>query len=97
MPNIYSIIRKPIMTEKSSLLLNSRKISFEVIKNATKYQIKTAFKLLFNIKSEGIRTMIIRGKKKRIGRICGKKKNRKKVIISINKNINMDNFSINNK
>jgi large subunit ribosomal protein L23 len=52
--------------------------------------------LVFDIKSKTIRTMIIRGKKKRIGRFYGKRKNIKKAIITVDKKININKFIIKN-
>jgi large subunit ribosomal protein L23 len=96
MISLYSIIRKPIITEKSSILLKIRKISFEIVKTATKNQIKEALKLIFDIKSKTIRTMIIRGKKKRMGKFHGKRKNIKKAIITVDKKTNINKFIIKN-
>jgi len=97
MINLYSIIRKPIMTEKTSSFLNQNKISFEVLKQATKHQINLALKKIFNIDSLSINTMVVRGKVKNVGRSSGKRKNIKKAIVTIDKNIDINNLILDNK
>lgn len=92
MVHLYSIIRCPIITEKSSILLKNHKISFEVIKDATKKQIKTAIFSIFQIHVKQIQTMIIRGKIKRTGKTYGKRKNVKKAIVTIDKNVDINKF-----
>lgn len=88
MINLYSILRKPIITEKTSKLLKEKKVAFEVHKNVSKYQIKEAFKVLFGTKSIKINIMITCGKLKRIGKTFGKRKNIKKAIITVGKEFN---------
>lgn len=90
MANLYSIIRKPIITKKASTLLKNNKILFEVYKHANKYQIKEACKLIFKTKKVKVHTILIRGKKKRMGKFLGKKRNIKKAIISVSKSININ-------
>jgi large subunit ribosomal protein L23 len=97
MISLYSIIKRPIITEKTSSLLNKSKVSFEVFKHATKYQIHLALKKIFNINAKSINTMIIRGKLKNIGKYHGKRKNIKKAVVTINKNIDINNLIFNNK
>lgn len=85
MINLYSILRKPIITEKTSTLLKTNKVTFEVNKNANKYQIREAFKILFGTKSIKVHIIITCGKLKRMGKTLGKRKNIKKAIITVGK------------
>lgn len=94
MIDLYSIIRKPIITKKTSKLINEQKLIFEVIKTSTKYQIKNAIKKVFNLKAVSVRTMITRGKIKRLGNYKGKQKNIKKAIISFEKNIDINKLEL---
>jgi large subunit ribosomal protein L23 len=88
MTNLYSILRKPIITEKTSKLLKIKKVAFEVSKKTNKYQIREAFKALFGTKSIKIHIMITCGKSKRMGKTFGKRKNIKKAIITVGKEFN---------
>jgi len=92
MINLYSILKKPIITKKSSMLLKTNKITFEVNKYTNKNKIKEAFRMLFNITKITIRIMIVRGKIKRIGKNYGKTKTIKKAIITLNKKLNANQF-----
>ena len=63
----FSIIRKPIVTEKSTLLQEENRYVFEVAPSATKHEIKDAVQLAFGVSVEKVRTMNVKGKKKRFG------------------------------
>jgi len=63
MNDIYSIIRRPIQTEKSELSIDEyRQYTFEVAMSATKNDVKIAVEQLFNVTVEKVNTAIIRGK-----------------------------------
>jgi len=94
MISLYSIVRKPIITEKASKLLGQFQVTFEVRKNANKYQIKEAIKTLFDIDVLSIKTMIVRGKVKRLGKKYGKRKNIKKAIVCVDKNADINKLGI---
>ena len=74
MINLYSIIRCPLFTKKASHLLKQQKILCIITKHATKYQIRQAFYLIFKIQTISIKTIITRGKKKKIAQFKGKQK-----------------------
>ena len=80
----YDIIRGPVVTEKTTLqkeLLNQ--ISFEVDKNASRVEIKHAVETIFDTKVASVRTMQVKGKVKRRGRILGKRRDWKKAIVKL--------------
>ena len=84
MKTIYDVLRRPIVTEKSTKLKdNNNQIVFEVMQNASKYEIKNAVKFLFNVSPISVQTINCRGKQKRIGKNIGKKRNWKKAIINL--------------
>jgi large subunit ribosomal protein L23 len=59
------------------------KYVFEVLKAATKPEIKTAVEKLFNVSVESVNTMIVKGKLKRMGKFSGYKSDWKKAIVKI--------------
>lgn len=81
---LYSIIRRPLVTEKSTI---SREKAdhylFEVDSSATKIEIQNAVEKLFKVKVASVRTMNVLGKKKRVGRHMGKRKDWKKAIVKL--------------
>lgn len=63
------IIKKPIITERSMALAAENVYTFEVVRSATKGQIKKAMSDYFGVDVESVRTTIIKGKTKRVGRL----------------------------
>ena len=61
----YDVVRKPIVTEKSTMASETGAIVFEVNMNATKLQVKEAIENLFNVKVKAVNTLISKGKVKR--------------------------------
>ena len=78
-----SIIKSPIMTEKSTNLNQFNKYSFLVSKDANSSEIKQAVETTFKVKVEKINTLILRGKLKSFKGSVGYKKDRKKAIVTL--------------
>jgi large subunit ribosomal protein L23 len=86
MKEIYGCIRKPIVTEKSNQIKDeANKVVFEVDRTANKVEIKQAVQQLFNVTVEDVNVMNFQGKKKRMGRIVGRKQDWKKAVITLKK------------
>ncbi|GAG35106.1 MAG: 50S ribosomal protein L23 [Candidatus Aminicenantes bacterium] len=84
MKDPYKIIVRPVITEKSTWLKEkNREVCFEVDPRANKSEIKKAAEQLFKIKVERVRIQNKRGKKRRVGRSEGKKKDWKKAYIKL--------------
>ncbi len=83
MSKYHSIIRSPSITEKNTLLREQNKYVFEVDRRSNKTEIRKAVESLFNVKVETINTMIVKGKKKRMGRFSGYRPNWKKAIVKL--------------
>ncbi len=80
------IIIRPIITEKSNDELGIGKYTFEVVRDATKTEIKQAVERLFEVKVKKVNTMIVQGKTKRRGVHEGKRPDWKKAIVRIDTN-----------
>ncbi|RMG61115.1 MAG: 50S ribosomal protein L23 [Deltaproteobacteria bacterium] len=82
--NKYHVIKRPVITEKSTVLKETGNyVVFEVDKRATKTQIKKAVEELFNVKVLSVKTMIVPGKVKRLGRSVGRVPSWKKAIVKL--------------
>lgn len=82
--DIYTVIRKPLVTEKSTIARDEEnKYLFEVDRRATKIDIRNAVEKIFKVHVVNVRTMNMTGKKKRIGRIAGRRRNWKKAVITL--------------
>jgi len=91
MKNIYQILQRPIVTEKSNIAkeLNNQ-VSFFVALTSNRKQIKEAVETIFKVKVEGVRTYIVRGKIKKVGRSVGKRQNVKKAIVTLKDGYKID-------
>ena len=78
----YDVIRKPIITEKSTMASENGAVVFEVAIDSTKPQIKDAVEGLFGVKVKAVNTTISKGKTKRFRGIRGKRKDVKKAYVT---------------
>jgi large subunit ribosomal protein L23 len=82
--NANQIIRRPLVTEKSTILREEGNvIAFEVDPNANKIQVKSAVEELFKVKVEEVRLFNVRGKMKRMGRFVGKRRDWRKAYVRL--------------
>lgn len=78
------IILHPLLTEKSiKMKEGERAIVFKVDIKANKIEIKKAIQKMFDVRVQDVRTMVVRGKVKRMGRFEGKRSNWKKAIVTL--------------
>jgi len=81
---VYEVIRRPIISEKSAALAElAGKYAFEVAVKADKKQIKDAVQKLYNVQVREVRTMVMHGKVKRVGRFEVKRPNWKKALVTL--------------
>ncbi|MCM3715683.1 50S ribosomal protein L23 [Halalkalibacter oceani] len=83
MSNARDIIKRPVITERSTDLMGDKKYTFEVDVRANKTQIKDAIEEIFEVKVEKVNTMNYKGKSKRFGRYTGFTARRKKAIVTL--------------
>ena len=82
--DIYQVIKEPHITEKSSLLKEgANQMTFKVHPKANKIEVKHAVETLFNTKVTDVKTINVRGKKRRMGRYMGKRADWKKAIVTL--------------
>lgn len=82
--NIHDVVKGPIITEKLDAArekLNT--YSFIVDKKATKHDVSRAVSTLFKVTVTEVRTSIVRGKIKRVGKSIGKRPNFKKAFVTL--------------
>nr|WCH56362.1 ribosomal protein L23 [Hypnea sp.] len=88
-------IKYPIITDKSTQLLEENQYSFAIDKRANKKDIKEAIEQIFNVKVKQINTCNRHPKKKRVGKFIGKKTRHKKAIVTLHNDYNINLFSEN--
>ncbi|MAI79404.1 MAG: 50S ribosomal protein L23 [Deltaproteobacteria bacterium] len=82
--NVYDVIHKPLITEKSSIGRDELNLAtFAVDPRANKQEIKRAVEAMFDVKVLRVRTMQQQGKKRRVGRVLGRRPAWKKAIVQL--------------
>jgi large subunit ribosomal protein L23 len=100
------IIKRPLLTEKGTFLKETggrpegdtdtetlkSQLLFEVARDANKIEIRHAVEKLWNVDVVDVRTSVVRGKQKRMGRFIGRRSNWKKAIVTIAAGQNVEFF-----
>ena len=79
----HSIIIRPIVSERSYDLMEQNKYTFEVARDANKYQIKDAIEELFSVKVDRVNTINVKPKKKRVRYVAGYTRQWKKAVVTL--------------
>jgi large subunit ribosomal protein L23 len=80
---MYEVIRRPVVTEKSTLGSEHNQITFVVPLDATKPEIKTAIEEIFKVKVKAVNTLRNKGKVKRFRGQKGKRSDVKKAFVTL--------------
>lgn len=84
MPTLYSVIRRPLITEKSMGAKEAEgTLVFEVAEKSTKTEVKAAIEALFKVKVAAVRTATVTGKERRRGRFSGYRPDWKKAYVRL--------------
>lgn len=77
------LIRRPIVTEKATRLLEENKYTFEVVPQATKPEIKAAIQELFGVAVVRVNTVNLPRKQRRVGKFAGFRPHYKRAIVTL--------------
>jgi large subunit ribosomal protein L23 len=106
MRDAQTIIKRPLLTEKSARLRETggaaashaegdtyaQQVVFEVAKDSNKIEIQRAVQDLFKVTVTSVRTVVVRGKAKRIGRFSGRRPTWKKAYVTLKAGDNIEFF-----
>lgn len=106
MRDAQSIIKRPLLTEKSARLRETgggasahaegseyaQQVVFEVARDANKIEVKSAVEKLFKVSVTRVHTLVVRGKLKRIGRFSGRRPSWKKAFVTLSPGDNIEFF-----
>ena len=81
--DLADLVRRPIVTEKATILMEQNKYTFEVIPKATKPEIRAAIEHLFDVKVVKVNTLNPPRKKRRVGKFIGYKPQYKRAIVTV--------------
>lgn len=79
----YQIIKRPLITEKTTMIAENNTYAFEVLKDADKVEVKNAIEAIFNVKVEKVNILNQAGKTKRFRGMPGKRKDVKKAYVRL--------------
>ncbi|MEM6743989.1 MAG: 50S ribosomal protein L23 [Pseudomonadota bacterium] len=82
-PELYDVIRKPVITEKATMASEANAVVFEVSIDANKPQIKEAVEALFGVKVKAVNTSVLKGKVKTFRGRKGKRKDVKRAFVTL--------------
>ncbi|HHX74271.1 MAG TPA: 50S ribosomal protein L23 [Firmicutes bacterium] len=83
MRDLHDIIKRPVISEKTTAEMAALKYTFEVDSRANKVEIKKAVEKLFNVKVKDVNTIHITGKVKRMGIHSGRRPSWKKAVVTL--------------
>jgi large subunit ribosomal protein L23 len=82
--DIYQVIKEPHITEKANIQKSeTNQVTFNVHRDANKIEIRQAVETLLKTKVLDVRTMNLRGKRRRMGRTVGRRPHWKKAIVRL--------------
>lgn len=91
--DIYQIIKEPHITEKANIQKGeTNQVTFKVHRGANKIEIRQAVETLLKTKVLDVKTMNVRGKRRRMGRTMGRKPHWKKAIVRLAPGQNIEFF-----
>ncbi len=88
--NLYDVIRRPIITEKSTIIAEAGKYVFEVAAYANKESTKKAVEKLFSVKVNKVNVMNVNGKSKKFKGVKGFRSGYKKAIVTLEEGNSID-------
>ena len=81
--HLYEVLRRPLITEKNTILQAQGKYAFEVDADANKIQIKQAVEKAFKVKVTAVNVMTVPGKEKRVGKRMAQTPPWKKAVVTL--------------
>ena len=81
---VMAVLLSPVVSEKATMAAEkSNAVTFKVLRDATKPEIKAAVELLFNVEVMGVSVVNVKGKVKRTGRGIGRRNNVRKAYVML--------------
>ena len=81
---LMQVLVAPIVSEKATMIAEkSNSVTFKVLQDATKYEIKAAVELMFKVNVKAVAVLNIKGKTKRFGKSVGRRDNLRKAYVTL--------------
>ena len=89
---LYEVLRRPLITEKNTMLSAQNKYTFEVAREANKPMIREAVEKIFKVDVTKVNTSYVRGKMRRVRRSRGMTREWKKAVVTLKPGQRIDIF-----
>ena len=81
---LMQVLVAPIVSEKATMIADkTNAVTFKVLQDATKYEIKAAVQLMFKVDVQSVAVLNIKGKTKRFGKSMGRRDNVRKAYVTL--------------
>jgi len=81
---LMQVLVAPIVSEKATMIAEkSNSVTFKVLQDATKFEIKAAVELMFKVDVKGVSVVNTKGKSKRFGKSMGRRDNVRKAYVTL--------------
>jgi large subunit ribosomal protein L23 len=90
--NSEKVLIRPVVSEKTTALMEENKYVFQVPMKANKLMVRQAVKEIFGVQPERVNTMVVRGKNRRLRYKVGKRSAWKKAIVTLKAGDKIDVF-----
>ena len=81
---LMQVLVAPIVSEKATMIADkTNAVTFKVLQDATKYEIKAAVQLMFKVDVQSVAVLNIKGKTKRFGKSMGRRDNIRKAYVTL--------------
>ena len=81
---LMQVLVAPIVSEKATMVAEkSNAVTFKVLQNATKHEIKAAVELMFKVEVKGVSVLNTKGKAKKFGKTVGRRDNVRKAYVML--------------
>ncbi len=81
---LMQVLVAPIVSEKATMIADkTNAVTFKVLQDATKYEIKAAVQLMFKVDVQSVAVLNIKGKTKRFGKSVGRRDNSRKAYVTL--------------
>ena len=81
---LMQVLSAPIVSEKATMVAEKNNVvTFKVLQDSTKYEIKAAVELMFKVEVKGVSVVNTKGKSKRFGKSMGRRDNVRKAYVML--------------
>ena len=81
---LMQVLIAPIVSEKATMVAEKNNVvTFKVLQDSTKYEIKAAVELMFKVEVQGVTVVNTKGKSKRFGKSMGRRDNVRKAYVML--------------